>query len=240
MMSTATTTTTLPDIPDMPSFKPLRIPPPCPMQWQLSLDDSNWASDLHSTIDTTPFHSIPHATQIEVLKCQPFTPTMLEANERTLCVLNQFGEHNDYGSCYTALVNGFIRQLEDSISSLIPQDINKLCASFYYEEENQCVQIAYKLYHIIHQRPDSANGIICGTMLVSMIQTQLSNDVAPQTIDEVCNDLVKHGLFEVVSFETSFFSLFKEKKGSLFEASEHYKYQLTMDNIKAFETFSTP
>merc|ERR1719203_1173162 len=76
-------------------------------------------------------------------------------SESITMTLNQFRLHK-YNKYSNIVINGYIRNMQQQVTSIIPSDINNICLSFYMEKENKYILFAYELYKTIE--PDTFSG----------------------------------------------------------------------------------
>eukprot|EP01084_Bolivina_argentea_P272012 463023_1 len=128
--------------------------------------------------------------------------------------------------CGDKISRGYIRNIEETISSIIPIDINNICFKFYYHQ-NKYANLAYKLYVNMKSPTDKFSG----KQIDKIIYTDNILNCLNKT--DYANKLVIFGFIELVSWTASFESLFLRKK--LFVAPSQSTYQFTANALNVFK-----
>eukprot|EP01084_Bolivina_argentea_P166527 289086_1 len=162
------------------------------------------------------------------------------SNEIITRILHQFDRYDDYESYSNVLLHGFARDSEKDLSSIIPSDITSVCLTYYYQKESKYIQLSYKLYQILKSKELDR---VSGEALISVIsENNLLQNTFTNTDDikDICSDLVRFGLIELLLYQTTFSSLFDQtkKETALFNESADYVYGITEHSLKAFEEHS--
>ena len=200
---------------------------------QMSEDEMYWIRSKDNLVNEAPFSFKP------ILSMQVHFDSFSDDN--MLRVLKLFGNHKHCTQCNEILLSGYIRSMQSNLSQIIPSDINSICHSFYFEEEDSFIHLSYQIYKAM--TPSSNK--ISGADLVSMIEKKnLIGDANSKTA-EICAQLLQFGLFELVSFETefSFFVKMQSEGIPVFKASQKYFYQIGRDKVSVFDEhlgISTP
>ena len=186
------------------------------------------------SLSTSTFQPLQSETkQLQIPPVEAVRVQKME-KEEIIRILHQYADHRDYRAMSSVVMNGFIRSSQKEIRWIIPSDINDVCFSFYFEAENSSVHIAHTLY----QRMTAFSG----ECLVSMLEDDAfmkSLGVSRRNTMEICEDLVRFGFVEMVSYKISFDLLFKQRtetKG-LFHSSSDYQYKLTEHAVEAFKEY---
>eukprot|EP01083_Nonionella_stella_P084831 234899_1 len=214
------------------------IPPPIAMTWQLTVPSSE-------DIDSSPFQESP-STEIEV-ECEPKWVQRIHAlehkfdghplsihpdNGNIIRTLNQYDHYTSYRTYSTIVITGFVRRSQCEICPIIPPEIANICLSFYFEEESDCIYVAFTLYKQLKINDFS------GQVLTSLLKNNEFHLKHAKDVTDICTDLIKYKFIEMVSYRTNFSSLFNKSKEPLFDTSSHCTYQFTPDVSLAFKKYS--
>eukprot|EP01083_Nonionella_stella_P259013 884663_1 len=127
-------------------IKDLHFPQPIKLAWQWTAPSLLKAPHIPSsecTFDVVPIARIEVSTIAQ-------TPSDDHNISR---ILTQYGQRSNYSIDSSIVMHGFIRNLQAHAIFIVPTDIIKMCFLFYYEESNNSIHLAYRLYKQIHVDP---------------------------------------------------------------------------------------
>eukprot|EP01083_Nonionella_stella_P023709 65602_1 len=167
------------------------FPPPPKLTWQLTgipsdcvsieplqLDGSitNHLHGLYLNQETTNTSQCEHQNKAHDDKSQ--ITKSINCDEHNITrTLAQYEHHTNYRMYSRVIMHGFVRNAQAHITSIVPTDIIAMCLSFYFEESNDSIRSAYKLYKHMHREPMGGDKVLSVLGKTDKKNTQILTDL---------------------------------------------------------------
>eukprot|EP01083_Nonionella_stella_P055820 147166_1 len=172
------------------------FPQPNKLAWQ-------WTScfqNLHIPSSDCAFEVDP-VMDLDAFAAPPTNPKIKSDENNILHTLVQYGQHTNYRIHSRMVMHGFIRDLQIHVTSIIPTDITQMCLLFYYDEANDLIHLAFRLYKQMRGKP------VEGHRVLTLLHTDDLCSESDKQNTQILRELIQFKFMRIVSRKSTFSQL---------------------------------